>query len=87
MSRVKKPLDPAFQFSAAQRGVLGTAIKKLMAERFELDMGAFEAEELLDFLLKECGPLIYNQAVMDVQALLKERFESIESDLWALEKS
>ncbi len=87
MSRVKKPVTPLFQFSAQQRGVLGQAIKALMAERFELDMGGFEAEELLDFFIQECGPLIYNQAVLDVQAVLKERFESIESDLWALEKS
>jgi uncharacterized protein (DUF2164 family) len=86
MSRVKKPVAPLFQFSAQQRGVLGQAIKALMAERFELDMGGFEAEELLDFFIQECGPLIYNQAVLDVQGVLKERFESIESDLWALEK-
>ncbi len=86
MSRVKKAVEPLFEFSAQQRGVLGQAIKGLMAERFELDMGAFEAEELLDFFIKECGPLIYNQAVLDVQTVLKERFESIESDLWALEK-
>jgi uncharacterized protein (DUF2164 family) len=87
MSRVKKPVEPLLQFSAQQRGVLGQAIKALMAERFELDMGGFEAEELLDFFIQECGPLIYNQAVLDVQAVLKARFESIESDLWALEKS
>ena len=87
MSRVKKPAEPVLQFSAQQRGVLGQAIKGLMAERFELEMGGFEAEELLDFFIKECGPLIYNQAVLDVQGVLKERFESIESDLWALEKS
>jgi uncharacterized protein (DUF2164 family) len=87
MTRAKKSSEPVFQFSAQQRGVLGQAIKGLMAERFELDMGAFEAEELLDFFIKACGPLIYNQAVLDVQAVLKERFESIESDLWALEKN
>ena len=86
MSRAKKPAEPLFQFSAQQRDVLGQAIKALMAERFELEMGSFEAEELLDFLIEKCGPLIYNQAVLDAQALLKERFESIESDLWALEK-
>ena len=86
MSRVKKPVEPVFQFSAQQRGVLGQAIKALMAERFELEMGGFEAEELLDFFIQKCGPLIYNQAVLDVQGVLKERFESIESDLWALEK-
>jgi uncharacterized protein (DUF2164 family) len=87
MSRAKKPVEPAFQFSAQQRDVLGQAIKTRMAERFELEMGRFEAEELLDFLIEKCGPMIYNQALLDAQALLKARFESIESDLWALEKS
>ena len=53
MSRAKKPAEPLFQFSAQQRDVLGQAIKALMAERFELEMGSFEAEELLDFFIKE----------------------------------
>jgi uncharacterized protein (DUF2164 family) len=86
MSKAKKDAPALFQFSAGQRMAIGRELKKLMADRFELEMGAFEAEELLDFFARECGPLFYNQAVLDVQSVLKDRFESIESDLWALEK-
>ena len=46
----------------------------------------FEVEELLDFFARECGPLYYNKAVADVQTLLRERVDSLESDIWALEK-
>ncbi|HCH75282.1 MAG: 1-(5-phosphoribosyl)-5-((5-phosphoribosylamino)methylideneamino)imidazole-4-carboxamide isomerase, partial [Pseudomonas sp.] len=54
---------------------------------FELELGSFEAQEVLDLFAREIAPLYYNKAIFDVQSHLKERFESIESDLWALEKS
>ncbi|MGK9046471.1 DUF2164 domain-containing protein [Stutzerimonas chloritidismutans] len=86
MSRAKlKPpvltLDPA-QEQAAQQ-----VIKRFLQERFELELGSFEAQEVLDLFAREIAPLYYNKAIFDVQSHLKERFESIESDLWALEKS
>jgi len=87
MSRVKKDAPALFQFSVEQRAGIARELKQFMAERFELEMGGFEAEELLDFFAQKCGPLFYNQAVLDVQTVLKDRFDSIESDLWALEKS
>ena len=43
-------------------------------------------QEVLDLITRELAPHYYNQAILDVQAHLKDRFESIESDLWALEK-
>ncbi len=85
MSRAKKPpvltLDPA-QEQAAQQ-----IIKRFLEDRFELELGSFEAQEVLDLFAREIAPLYYNKAIFDVQTHLKERFESIESDLWALEKS
>jgi uncharacterized protein (DUF2164 family) len=63
------------------------AIKRFMADRFELELGSFEAVEVLELFAREIAPHYYNRAIFDVQTQLKERFESIESDLWALEKS
>ena len=42
---------------------------------------------MLDFFAREFAPHFYNKAISDVQAHLKDRFDSIESDLWALEKA
>ncbi|MDU9413804.1 DUF2164 domain-containing protein [Pseudomonas sp. zfem005] len=84
MSRAKKA--PVLQLDAAQTRDAVLAIKQFMAERFELELGSFEAEEVLDFFAREFAPSFYNKAIFDVQAHLKDRFESIESDLWALEK-
>ncbi|KAF1066687.1 MAG: hypothetical protein GAK45_01854 [Pseudomonas citronellolis] len=85
MARREKPV--VLELDAAQRQASSQALKRFLEDRFELELGTFEAEEALDFFLRELGPAIYNKAILDVQTHLKDRFESIESDLWALEKS
>jgi uncharacterized protein (DUF2164 family) len=86
MSRAQtKP--PIMTLSAEQEREACLAIKRFMSERFELELGSFEAAEVLELFAREVAPHYYNRAIFDVQTHLKERFESIESDLWALEKS
>ena len=73
--------------SAEQEREACLVLKRFMAERFALELGRFEAAEVLELFAREIAPHYYNRAIFDVQTHLKERFESIESDLWALEKS
>ncbi|TBU99316.1 DUF2164 domain-containing protein [Stutzerimonas kirkiae] len=82
-SRIKAPLLTLAP--EQEREALGT-LKRFLEERFELELGSFEVAEVLDLFSKEIAPHYYNRAIDDIQLLLKERFESIESDLWALEK-
>jgi len=86
MSRAKLKA-PVLTLDSAQEQAAQQIIKRFLEDRFELEMGSFEAQEVLDLFAREIAPLYYNKAIFDVQAHLKERFESIESDLWALEKS
>ena len=69
-----------------EREALAT-LKRFLEDRFELQLGSFEVAEVLELFSKEIAPHYYNRAIFDVQAHLKERFESIESDLWSLEKN
>ncbi|QGZ28918.1 DUF2164 domain-containing protein [Stutzerimonas stutzeri] len=86
MSRAKLKA-PVLTLDSAQEQAAQQIIKRFLEDRFELEMGSFEAQEVLDLFARKIAPLYYNKAIFDVQAHLKERFESIESDLWALEKS
>ena len=86
MSRAKLKV-PVLTLDAAQEQAAQQTIKRFLEDRFELELGSFEAQEVLDLFAREIAPLYYNKAILDVQSYLKERFESIESDLWALEKS
>ncbi len=86
MSRAK-PNPPVLTLEPAQEQAAQQIIKRFLEDRFELELGSFEAQEVLDLFARDIAPLYYNKAIFDVQTHLKDRFESIESDLWALEKS
>lgn len=85
MSRGKKA--PNLSLDAAQEQAALRSLKRFLEERFELQLGSFEVQEVLDLFSREIAPHYYNKAIADVQAVLSDRFASIESDLWALEKS
>ena len=71
---------------AAQQEALQT-LQRFLEDRFELELGSFEVQEVLDLISCDIAPHYYNKAISDVQAVLSDRFASLESDLWALEKS
>ncbi|AYG05821.1 MULTISPECIES: DUF2164 domain-containing protein [Pseudomonas] len=82
----KKIKPPILNLTPQQESEATDKIKRFMEDRFELRLGSFEVAEILELFTTEIAPHYYNRAIFDVQTHLKERFESIESDLWALEK-
>lgn len=53
---------------------------------FSDEIGELAAENLVDFMLKELSPYIYNQAIADARATVEQKMLSLEEDLYALEK-
>ena len=86
MSRGKAKA-PILRLQAREEQAALQLLKRFLDERFELQLGSFEVQEVLDLFSREIAPHYYNKAVADVQALLSERFASLESDVWSLEKS
>lgn len=82
-----KAKAPILRLQASEEQAALQLLKRFLDERFELQLGSFEVQEVLDLFSREIAPHYYNKAVADVQALLSERFASLESDVWALEKS
>lgn len=53
-------------------------------ERSE-EIGELGAHILLDFMIKEIGPYIYNQGIKDAKAVVEQKMGSMEEDLYSLE--
>jgi uncharacterized protein (DUF2164 family) len=49
-------------------------------------IGALGAEQLIDFMIKELGPYIYNKALTDARAIVNEKNNQIDDELYTLEK-
>jgi len=52
-------------------------LQSFFANEREEDLGNIGAELMVDFILKEVGPMIYNQALIDVHELMEEKLEDI----------
>ena len=61
-------------------------IKTYFEEEHSEAMGNLAAEQLLDFMIKEVGPYMYNRAVYDARQLVNERFAQLDEDLYTLER-
>lgn len=64
------------------RAALEASMIKYFERQLDHDLGNLEAVFLLDFILEEVGPSIYNQAVKDVQANLLQRVQEVDAEVF-----
>ena len=62
------------------------SVQEYFHEERSEEIGELSAEFLLDFMVKEIGPAIYNQAISDAIKLVGEKMSYLEDDLHALEQ-
>lgn len=54
------------------------SIKRYFVEELDQEIGDLKAGLLLEFILKEIGPSIYNAAIGDAQTYLRDRIADLE---------
>lgn len=64
--------------SAEARKQALSSIRRYCAENLEMEPGDLQAASLLDFFLKELAPSVYNAAIADAQAYLRDRLADLE---------
>jgi uncharacterized protein (DUF2164 family) len=54
------------------------SLKQYLSEHLGEDPGDLQAGLLLDYILKDIGPSIYNRAIQDAQTYLQDRVADLE---------
>ena len=54
------------------------SLKRYLAEELDQDVGDLKAGLLLEFILKEIAPSVYNSAIADAQTYLRDRVADLE---------
>ena len=75
----------AIEISKQDRQQAIESLMRYAAEHFDERMGNVGAGALLGFFLEEIGPLVYNQAVAEVQARMQQLVLDLDIDLHAEE--
>ena len=74
------------EFSNEQRAVMVNKLQHYFESELAQELEQFDAEFLLDFFSKEMGAYFYNQGLYDARAVFESRIESIDDEIYAIEK-
>lgn len=55
------------------------SLKRYVSENLDQEIGDLKAELLLDYVLRELGPTIYNQAIADARDFFQERTADLDA--------
>jgi len=72
----------AIELPKKLRDQLIASLKQYFAENLDQDIGDLKASLLLDFILKEIGPVIYNSAIADAQARMQEMVAELDGSCY-----
>ncbi|WP_058303120.1 DUF2164 domain-containing protein [Gorillibacterium timonense] len=62
------------------------ALQTFFEEERSESLGMLGAEQLIDFMIQELGPILYNRAIFDARTLMNDRMVQLEDELYSLEK-
>ncbi|WP_371189525.1 DUF2164 domain-containing protein [Thalassotalea maritima] len=74
------------EFTKQQKELMVAKLQSYFDKELHQDLGQFDAEFLLDFFSNELGAFYYNQGLHDARAVFEQRVQSIDDDIYAIEK-
>jgi uncharacterized protein (DUF2164 family) len=74
------------EFNSDERAAIVDRIKLYFSEELNQSIGQFDAGFLLDFFTEEIGPYYCNRGLLDAQAVIEEKVESITDALYEIEQ-
>ncbi len=58
-------------------------LQQLFAKEFDEKLSDFQANAVVDLMLKTLGPAVYNQVVQDVRAHMQVKLDDLDGEVFA----
>lgn len=79
---MSKPIE----LSREARQAAAAGLRKVLIEELEVEVGTLQAEMVLDRLVLELGPVLYNRALTDARAVIAAKAEDMDEALYGLQR-
>ncbi|RUT44453.1 DUF2164 domain-containing protein [Paenibacillus anaericanus] len=76
----------SIKLAKEQKAEIINNIQAYFEEERSESIGELGADQLIDFMIQELGPHIYNKAIEDSRKLITEKMNQIDDELYTLEK-
>ncbi len=74
------------KFTNQEKEAMVVKLQSYFEKSLAQELGQFDAEFLLDFVSKELGAYYYNRGLHDARLIFAERVQTIDDDIYAIEK-
>ena len=74
------------RLSEERRTDLMESLARFFENELDVELSEFQASRLIDFLVRELGAPIYNQAVQDARRFLEEKLTDLEGEFFEPEE-
>lgn len=74
------------KFTKEEKALMVKKVQLYFREELNQDIGAFDAEFLIDFFSEEMGAFFYNRGLYDAETAINEKLSEVSDMLMQLEK-
>jgi uncharacterized protein (DUF2164 family) len=75
----------AINLSKDAKARLMPSLQRFFADELDLELGEMKVHLVLDYMLKELGPLVYNAAIKDAERFVSDRVADLEASCYEKE--
>ncbi len=75
----------AITLSKEEKDLLTHKLQRYLASEFEVELGQFDTEFLLEFFSKELGGYFYNRGLLDAQAIFDIKMDDVKDAIYQAE--
>lgn len=74
------------ELSGEQRERIVRSLRSFFTEQLDQDLSDFQAQRVIDFLVKELGAPVYNQAIRDARGFIQEKLDDLDAEFYEPEE-
>ena len=74
------------KIESKRKNELVIELQSYLQDELDLEVGQFDADFLLDFMVKNLGPAIYNQALNDSLKVFESKMMDVSDGIYEIEK-
>ena len=74
------------EFTSQQKQAMASAVQTYLENELEFEIGQFDADFLVDFIVEKFGPAFYNKGVKDAQLVMERKMMDIADELYEIEQ-
>lgn len=74
------------EFTSQQKQAMASAVQTYLENELEFEIGQFDADFLVDFIVEKFGPAFYNKGLQDAQLVMERKMMDIADELYEIEQ-